>query len=272
MASWADTRPDTPQSENGDEEGMHDGRCYTRPPPLPLGNLKPPRAPGRAPLAAVPVPQPTSTPHGRTKHSLEARKNEHADQHASMGLPYEELSTVPPSSVGSYSARSPRQHSARTPSRGSPCSSPRRVTSPRARMNDVLHGQNSIIRYPELQRRNRIPSATKKGVRHTTPLQSPRNLANDAYPRMALEVSNDCVQWLRSCQSDLCVENLVDDMLTETWQETVDGFRARIQGIDPKHIAEYRFARENLRTPSYRNATKCATSMARRTKPPQAWR
>lgn len=275
MASWAESRPDTPTSDYDELD------CARAPPPrpplLPLADLQvqplrtaslagfgsaqttDPSKPGdRVPLSPVSVPQPTSAPQGLAKRDIEAKKNHEPGEHmASCGAP-EELSTMPPSSSASVSCRSPRQCTARPTSRGGPCRSLVRPTSPRSRMSDVFHGQNSVIMYPELQRRNRSPVNSRGGIRFTTPLLSPRNLAGDGYPRPGLAASNDCLQWLRQCQSDALVEDLVDDTLADEQE--------------PRRLAEYKFARDNLRTPSYRNATKCATSMARRTKTAPVWR
>lgn len=261
-----------------------------RQPPIgcqPLG--RPPRAANRAPLAAVPVPQPTNIQ--ATIGTDDVKKVAGCD---APGLPEELSTTVAPSSVsGRMSPRrlpcsspqrpcpSPRRPATSPRTRRLPCSSPSRsvssqhpcpspspspkrpMTSPRTRMSDTLHGEHSIIRYPELQKRlNRsTPTSTRGGgsQRFTTPMLSPRNLAGDGYPRAGLGASDDCVRWLRHRHSAQCVEDVVDDML--------------VDAIDTSaRAAEYNFARGALRNASYRDATRCATSMAGRTKPSKGWR
>jgi len=237
-------------------------------PPLAPGSCRPPTpctAQHRKPLTGVPVPQPTDlTPQVSPGHRgypiIPALR-------LAQATAPEELSTRPASSVG---GRSPRRCPP-SPMLGSrqvrsPQMSPRSCgspgpTSPRRRMNDVLHGCRSMIRYPECQaKQRRSPNSSARGGKSfTTPLLSPRNLANDHHPRSGLEASNNCLEWLKQySQNNAKVEDLVEDML--------------IQGQHPKKIEEYRFARENLRTASYRDAAKCATSMAVRTKPPQSRR
>lgn len=231
------------------------------------------RACDRAPLTPLAVPQPrVGTPQQSPKVLLEmamkaTQKGYDATDYGSVGLP-EELSTAPPSSVGARI--SPRRLACRSPSRsvcgsvtgaercGSRSPSPRRQpTSPRTRMNDVLHGPRSLIRYPECHK-SPIPSAAACGLRYTTPMMSPRNLAGDNFPRAGLAASNDCVRRLRSCQTYMHTEDVVEELLTDR--------------PDPRYVADYAFACERLRVPSYRDAARCATTMRARTKPATAWR
>lgn len=209
----------------------------------------------RSPLTPRAAPQPTATPFA-TPRSLEAAKKPIAvDSRDAWG---EELSTRPPSSAG---VQLSRRANGKSPQQGNRhLRSPPKPSTPRQRMSDYFHDPASPIRYPEVLKQQRSPNTAGRGAgaRFTTPLLSPRNLAGDNYPRAGLSTSNDCVEWLRECQSNTRVEDLVDEMLSAQQ--------------DVNHTEEYRFARSNLRNASYRDATRCATSMARRTKPPQAWR
>lgn len=246
-------------------------------PPLAPGSCRPPTpctAQQRKPLTPSLVPLPTElAPEAQGAVNASPGHKSYpivpALPLAQAAAAMEQLSTRHSSSVG---GRSPRRcpPSPMTGSRAvrSPQMSPRSCsspgpTSPRRRMNDVFHGPRSIVRYPECQpRQRRSPSAstsTRGGKTFTTPLLSPRNLANDHHPRSGLEASNNCLEWLKQySQSDTKVEDLVEEML--------------VQRQEPNRIQDYRFARDNLRNASYRDATKCATSMAIRTKPPQSWR
>lgn len=213
------------------------------------------RARDRAPLTPLAVPQPrVGTPQHTPKALFE--------------MAMKELSTAPPSSAGGRI--SPRRLACHSPSRsvcgsvtgtqrcGSRSPSPRRQpTSPRTRMNDLLHGPRSLIRHPECHK-SPIPSAAACGLRYTTPMMSPRNLAGDNFPRAGLAASNDCVRQLRSCQTYTHTEDVVEELLTDQQ--------------DPRYVADYAFARERLRVPSYRDAARCATTMRARTKPTTAWR
>lgn len=251
-----------------------------KPPQLPLTTSlaaspiqSAPRACDRAPLTPLAVPQPrVGTPQQTPKALFEmamkaAQKGYDATDYGSVGLP-EELSTAPPSSAGGRI--SPRRLACHSPSRsvcgsvtgtqrcGSHSPSPRRQpTSPRTKMNDVLHGPRSLIRYPECHK-SPIPSAAACGLRYTTPMMSPRNLAGDNFPRAGLAASNDCVRQLRSCQTYTHTEDVVEELLSDQQ--------------DPRYVADYAFARERLRVPSYRDAARCATTMRARTKPTTAWR
>lgn len=224
--------------------------------------------PSRSPLTPRAAPQPSAAPFVTPRCPEVTKKPAVNDVRYSWD---EELSTRPPSTMGSQrqsNCNSPRQSSPRPSTRHR---SPPKPSTPRQRMSDYIHGPNSPIQFPEVMRRinsekrNRSPNTFREtarhgsGARYTTPLISPRNLAGDGYPRAGLSTSNSCVEWLRDCASNTRVEDLVEDMLDQ--QDDV-----------VRRTEEYRFARNNLRNPSYRDATKCATSMARRTKPPQAWR
>jgi len=165
---------------------------------------------------------------------------------------------------GSSPGRSPR---------GSPCQSPRpNPTSPRARMRDVMHGPRSIIRYPDerKEQHSSVMHMTPRGPRtFTDTVRVPRNLAGDHhYQRAGLRASNNCLEWLKTCQTHARVEDVVENLLLE--QE----FRS----TEPINRADYQYARARLRQSSYRDATMCATSMAGRTKgqprssPERKWR
>lgn len=258
-------------------------------PPMAPGNSRPPlprdspQQRTRAPLAAVPVPQPTAFSDARPPMApgniTEAKKTPSGQggypvipmlqlQYAGSS---EELSTRAPSCA---SARSPRnapssspsarsrnplsspQQSTRGSPRGSPCQSPRIPSSPRARMTDVMHGQQSIIRHPveERQQHRSVMHMSPRGPRtFTDTVRIPRNLAGDHhYKRSGLRASNDCLEWLKQCQTHTRVEDVVENLLLE--QE------------DPNNRADYRYARARLRQASYRDATMSASSLAGRTK------
>lgn len=153
--------------------------------------------------------------------------------------------------------------------RGSPrcisprsCLSPRStspVTTPRTRMSDFFHGSNSIIRYPEVQRRKKSPDLSKKppGERYTKTCEISRKFEGKSRlyrDREGLTQSNECLRWLKRTQGHIKVEDMIDEMLAEQEQQ------------DPGRRGDYRYARERLRERSYRDATMCATSLAKSSK------
>lgn len=144
--------------------------------------------------------------------------------------------------------------------------SPPRPTSPRMRMTDLLSAERGPIRPPSRGGGPGSPvfgrssrSAERSSADHTarrsarprvgSPGHSPTRSPN------SLRASDEAFVWLKVAQTDSHAESEVDKMLGE-----VDS---------PQRTLEFRFAREQLRNPSYRNATKCATSLARRSKPPK---
>jgi len=248
----------------------------------PTVSERPPLAPGggrshmplssRPPLSPVAVPQATAQTYDQRP---EATKKSQAHSEHRGGYPcipvlpltlaaaVEELSTRPPSSVGGRSPRQPASSPRAAATSG--CTSPPSASTPRRRMNDLFHGSRSIIRYPECHQQNRSPTTTTRGGKtFTASMTSPRNLANDNFPRVGLRASNDCLDWLKKCQNHNSVENLVEEMMID---EQVHGLPG-----GSEQMADYRFAREHLRNASYRDATKCATSMARKAKPATKWR
>jgi len=229
----------------------------------------------RPPLSPVAVPQAQATAQTNEQRPPEATKRSQAHSEHRGGYPcipvlpltlaaaVEELSTRPPSSVGGRSPRQPASSPRAAATSG--CTSPPSASTPRRRMNDLFHGSRSIIRYPECHQQNRSPkTTTREGRTFTAPMTSPRNLANDNFPRVGLRASNDCLDWLKKCQSHNSVENLVEEMMIDEQVHGLPGGSER--------MADYRFAREHLRNASYRDATKCATSMARKAKPATKWR
>lgn len=135
---------------------------------------------------------------------------------------------------------------------------PRRTSpqpvSPRRRVSDFLPRQAST---PQLQSSPRRPqprtipgSPAPFSTRPGSPTQSPRNFLTE---------SNECLLWLKRCKSDFHAEDKVDELLE---------FEADTAG----HMLKNRAIREHLRSPAYRDATKSATSLAKRAKPPQRWR
>jgi len=126
-------------------------------------------------------------------------------------------------------------------------------------MNDLFHGSNSIIRYPETQRRKKSPDLSKRppGERYTKTCESARKFEGRSrlyHDRAGLEQSNECLRWLKRTQGHLKVEDMIDEMLAEQEEQ------------DPHRFEDYRYARERLRERSYRDATMCATSLARSAK------
>lgn len=133
-------------------------------------------------------------------------------------------------------------------SSSSPCLSPR-----------GLAGDGELVSAPG----NRSPTECRSPC--TSPRMSPRGLAGDGAPRKSLADSNACLAYLRKCQTDKHVEDMIDDKLASLE-------RAERASKDGCRMQDVRFTRERLRNPQYRNATMCATSLARRSKPAQQWR
>eukprot|EP00928_Gymnodinium_smaydae_P081027 TRINITY_DN64608_c0_g1_i1.p1 TRINITY_DN64608_c0_g1~~TRINITY_DN64608_c0_g1_i1.p1 ORF type:complete len:344 (-),score=51.35 TRINITY_DN64608_c0_g1_i1:78-968(-) len=126
--------------------------------------------------------------------------------------------------------------------------SPPRPTSPRQRMSDVKLQWNPAPLSP----RPVVP-------RSPSPRDDVRSslLTACSSPRLGwrgeARASDECLAWLRTCQTDSYVEGRVEVMI----------------GNNAKRASpEFRFAQQQLKNPSYRNATKSATSLARRAKPP----
>jgi len=88
-------------------------------------------------------------------------------------------------------------------------------------------------------------SPAPSGNRLGSPIQS---------PRAVLTESNECLLWLQRCKSDLHAEKKVDELL-------------ELEADTAGHLLEHRRIREHLRNPAYRDATKSATSLAKRSKP-----
>mmetsp|Transcript_47241 Transcript_47241/g.125467 ORF Transcript_47241/g.125467 Transcript_47241/m.125467 type:complete len:239 (-) Transcript_47241:67-783(-) len=175
------------------------------------------------------------------------------------------LSHVP--SRGSLSSSSQPTCTSRSSDRWRPRDTgPPRTTSPRPRMSDVLHGdylsQTPGQRLHSPQRTYCGPSVLVQRARGTSrctsPCKSPRGLAGDGSPRQSLKASNECLNHLRWLQSDMNVEDTVDEILAKQVNSQ------REVSLDLE--LDVSFARSNLRNPTYRNATKSATSLARRSK------
>jgi len=128
--------------------------------------------------------------------------------------------------------------------------SPPRPTSPRLKMCDVLQ-QTSVPNFQKTQTRSRRPSGYSGS--NASPVSSPRMSFRPESPR----ASDECLMWLKHWRADAHAEEKVQEMLTDR--------------NSPKRSLEQRFAREQVRNPAYRNATKSATSLARRAKPP-SWK
>jgi len=140
--------------------------------------------------------------------------------------------------------------------------SPPKPTSPRMRMNDLLFGPHSPTRVPSTSPPRTYPSScyrapvrtgSPRASRMNSPCRSPRGRDG----RDGLGASNECLLWLKRCQSDAHVEDTVE-------QKMID------EADSPSKHMQYRmYTKDQLRNPTYRNATKSATSLAARAKPPQ---
>jgi len=144
---------------------------------------------------------------------------------------------------------------------------PPKLSIPRTRMSDVLHGQSSQLRFPPSPSSQlRSPRSPGRGSpsRGMSPSGSPRSSLRDVPLQRA---SDECFHFLKRCQSDAKVEERVEDMIVDALdavhhEDLQVGYRKRL---------EFRYAREQLGNPTYRNATKSATSLAGRSKIPR-WR
>lgn len=97
-----------------------------------------------------------------------------------------------------------------------------------------------------------MPHGALAGGRSPSPSPcpgSPRNLGA-ASPRTALALSNDAVCWLRRCSTD---------------QEQSDIATTKLESRRDQKTVHRR-----MQSPTYRNASKSATSLAKSTKPPRA--
>eukprot|EP00927_Polykrikos_kofoidii_P002313 TRINITY_DN10891_c0_g1_i4.p1 TRINITY_DN10891_c0_g1~~TRINITY_DN10891_c0_g1_i4.p1 ORF type:complete len:496 (-),score=51.53 TRINITY_DN10891_c0_g1_i4:29-1432(-) len=130
-------------------------------------------------------------------------------------------------------------------------SSPPRATSPRARMADFFFEQNAGILHRLTQESQQpVPRTSSPTPRWSSPGPS-------CSPTREVRASDETLAMLKRCQTDTHVEDQVEEVIID------NGY--------PRRSAQTRFARESLRNPAYRNATKSATSLAARAKPPR-WR
>eukprot|EP00929_Paragymnodinium_shiwhaense_P072139 TRINITY_DN36617_c0_g1_i1.p1 TRINITY_DN36617_c0_g1~~TRINITY_DN36617_c0_g1_i1.p1 ORF type:complete len:352 (+),score=53.65 TRINITY_DN36617_c0_g1_i1:107-1162(+) len=169
-----------------------------------------------------------------------------------------------PFSAGAYAAPPPQALPPRW-------QSPNRTTSPRARMTDVFSGyrQGSPKRSSPVKTGRPALSFYEPGM-HLSATLSPRLLRDDGS-----RASDDCLAWLKHCQTDRHVEDKVEEMMDDDLEAVLEakGFNTRVSPrlMEAALRPECRYARENLRNSTYRNATKVATSLARASKGAQ-WR
>lgn len=95
-------------------------------------------------------------------------------------------------------------------------------------------------------------SGTFNTPRLGSPRASPRSLQRDA-----IESSDACFFWLRSCQGGICAGEILEETLN-----------AHTIGRHRQDAAKLSLMREELQKPVYANAARCATRLAKRTKPP----
>merc|ERR1719409_1919103 len=148
---------------------------------------------------------------------------------------------------------------------------PSRTTSPRTRMTDVFYSQRHHSprqRSPPRSSGGRPVLSFYEPGMHLSATLSPRLLRDDGS-----RASDNCLAWLKHCQTSTHVEDKVEEMMDDDLEELLEskGLNARISPrlMEAALRPECRFARENLRNSTYRNATKVATSLARASKNPR---
>lgn len=117
--------------------------------------------------------------------------------------------------------------------------------SPRRKMSDMLHGQTSVTRFPQQS------SSPKTSPRGDTNLR----VGNFNRERGNAQESSACILRLKRFQEDSFAEQMVEEMMAGN-----GGSRHRLH--------EQRVLREQLKRPANRDANKCASSLAGKTKPP----
>jgi len=144
-------------------------------------------------------------------------------------------------------------------------------------MADVFYGQHSTTRFPARRlespskacspkvsptpSRQASPFPSRLGSPMVSPMVSPR----PRYRECAGSASAETLSWLKVCQTDTYAEDKVDELIDGQAKCLVRSRRGDLHRM-----------REDLRNPSYRNATKSATSLSSsvssKARPAKGWR